>query len=136
MTYFVTLEICIITLASSVWCKVCSAMRCTNEQEECSRAHMMNEKKKSFRKAWSEIRRGKKNLSHVAEVGKWGWFHFLLSWQMSGTACKGLEGKCACKMQKFMKKHKLILSSAQFYYDIILSSLTPCYFPLISQSFL
>lgn len=78
----------------------------------------------------------KKNLSHMAVVGKWGWFHFLLSWQMSGTACKGLEGKCACKMQKFMKKHKLIISSVQFFYDIILSSLTPCYFPLISQSLL
>lgn len=27
-------------------------------------------------------------------------------------------------MQKFMKKHKLLTSSVQFFYDIILSSLT------------
>lgn len=71
------------------------------EQEAGSRAYMMNEKSKSLGKPGVKSGGAKKNISHVAEVGKWGWFHFLQSWQMSGTACKGLEGKCSCKMQKF-----------------------------------
>lgn len=60
MTSFVTLEICIITLATSVWWKVCSAMRRTNEQEAGSRAYMMNEKNKSLGKPGVKPEGGKK----------------------------------------------------------------------------
>lgn len=135
MTSFVTLEICIVTLATSVSWKVCSAMRRINKQEAGRTAYMMNEKNKPLGKPGVKTEGTKKNLSHRGEVGKWAWFHFLLSWQVSGSACKGLEWKYAWKMQKAMKKHKLLVSNIQFFYGIILSFLTPCYFPVISQTF-
>lgn len=94
MTSFVALEICIVTLATSVSWKVCRAMRirCINKQEAGRTAYVMNERNKSLGKPGVKTEgTKKKNISHRGEVGKWGWFHFLLSWQISGSACKGLE---------------------------------------------
>lgn len=134
MTSFVTLEIFIITLATTVWWKVCSAVRCTNEQEAGSRVYMMNEKSKSLEKPGVKSGGAKKKISLMWLRWKNGIVFIFFSQQMSGTACKGLEGKCAGKMQTSWKS--INSSFPVFSSFMTLSSLIPCYFPLISQSFL
>lgn len=64
MTSFVTLEICIVTLATSVSWKVCSAMRCINEQEAGRMTYMMNEKNKSLGKPGIKAE-GTKKISYA-----------------------------------------------------------------------
>lgn len=80
---------------------------------------MMNEKSKSLEKPGVKSGGAKKKISLMWLRWKNGIVFIFFSQQMSGTACKGLEGKCAGKMQNFMKKHKLLISSVQFLYDII-----------------
>lgn len=136
-TSIVILEICIITLATSVSCEVCSTMRCINVPEAGRTAYMMNEKNKSLGKPGVKTEgtkkipcRGVKRENGVCFIFL---FHFLVSWQISRSTCKGLEWKYAWKMENSMKKYKFLVSSIQFFYSILLSSLTPCYFPPISQ---
>lgn len=69
MSSFVTLEICIVTLATSVSWKVCSAMRRINEQEAGRTAYMMNEKNKSLGKPGIKTEGTKKNPSCTR--GRW-----------------------------------------------------------------
>lgn len=65
MTSFVTLEICIVTLATSVSWKVCSAMSRINKQEAGRTAYMMNEKNKPLGKPGVKTEGTKKYISHT-----------------------------------------------------------------------
>lgn len=72
MSSFVTLEICIVTLATSVSWKVCSAMRRINEQEAGRTAYMMNEKNKSLGKPGIKTEGTKKTPLARGGGGKMG----------------------------------------------------------------